>query len=72
MQIVASAPQKFGAEIMVLELRGDAEYRTIHAIGVRLDNLACAKLFWWLNELASERGADTVEFVTAKTGIFGA
>ena len=56
---------------MVLELRGGAEYQyNIHAKGVRLDNLVCAKLFWWLNELASKSGTDTVEFVTAKTCIF--
>jgi hypothetical protein len=54
---------------VVLELRGEAEYQyNIHAIGVRLDNLA--KLFWWLNELTSESGTDTVEFVTTKTCIF--
>ena len=31
---------------MVLELRGGAEYQyNLNAIGVKLDNLACAKLF---------------------------
>jgi len=53
---------------MVLELRGGADYQyNIHAIGVKLDNLACAKLFWWLNELASKSRTDIVKFVTAKT-----